>query len=228
VRTAAAFEGAPALGQRERLADHRTQPARAGQLGQLGESVGVLLHDEEHRVDVVLSRPLLVRRAGQGDQPTARAQQGVRAVERRAADRVDDDVEPVRRVVGPGDEVAFRAEILGLVFAPAFTLGTLGVDRDDAGVASATINVAQQIGGSIGTSLLNTIAATAAAGYITAHAASITSAASAAGRQLVVANSLIHSYHIVFWVAAGIYLGAAVLTGLLLRPGVVLPSGADS
>ncbi len=124
------------------------------------------------------------------------------------------DVLPTLLVVGLG---------LGLVFAPSFTLGTFGVDRDDAGVASATINVAQQIGGSIGTSLLNTIAATAAAGYITAHAASVTSAAA---RQLVVANSLIHSYHIVFWVAAGIYVGAAALTALLLRPGVALPSGA--
>jgi len=129
------------------------------------------------------------------------------------------DVLPTLLVVGFG---------LGLVFAPSFTLGTFGVDREDAGVASATINVAQQIGGSIGTSLLNTIAATAAAGYITAHAAAITSAASAAGRQLVVASSLIHSYHIVFWVAAGIYVGAAVLTALLLRPGVALPSGSDS
>jgi hypothetical protein len=121
------------------------------------------------------------------------------------------DVLPTLVLVGFG---------LGLVFAPAFTLGTLGVDSGDAGVASATINVAQQIGGSIGTSLLNTIAATAAAGYVTAHAASITSAAS---RQLVVANSLIHSYHIVFWVAAAIYAGAAVVTALLLRPGVALP-----
>jgi len=121
------------------------------------------------------------------------------------------DVLPTLVLVGFG---------LGLVFAPAFTMGTLGVDPGDAGVASATINVAQQIGGSIGTSLLNTIAATAAAGYVTAHAAAITSAAS---KQLVVANSLIHSYHVVFWVAAAVYAGAAVLTGLLLRPGVALP-----
>jgi EmrB/QacA subfamily drug resistance transporter len=113
---------------------------------------------------------------------------------------------------------------LGLVFAPAFTIGTLGVDPRDAGVASATINVAQQIGGSIGTSLLNTIAATAAAGYVTAHAAALTSAAS---RQLTEADSLIHSYHVVFWVAAAIYAGAAVLTGLLLRPGVALPQGTE-
>ena len=109
---------------------------------------------------------------------------------------------------------------LGLVFAPAFTLGTLGVDRDDAGVASATINVAQQIGGSIGTSLLNTIAATAATGYVTAHAASITSSAS---KQLVVANGLIHSYHVVFWVGAAVFAGAAVLCALLLRSGVAIP-----
>jgi predicted MFS family arabinose efflux permease len=123
------------------------------------------------------------------------------------------DVLPTLLLVGFG---------LGLVFAPAFTIGTLGVDPQDAGVASATINVAQQIGGSIGTSLLNTIAATAAAGYITAHAAAM---ASAASRPLTEANSLVHSYHVVFWVAAAIYVGAAVLTGLLLRPGVALPQG---
>ncbi|HEX3749259.1 MAG TPA: MFS transporter [Streptosporangiaceae bacterium] len=121
------------------------------------------------------------------------------------------DVLPTLLLLGVG---------LGLVFAPAFTLGTLGVDRDDAGVASASINVAQQIGGSIGTSLLNTIAATAATGYATAHAASITSSAS---KQLVEANSLIHSYHVVFWVAAAVFIGASVLAALVLRSGVAIP-----
>ncbi|HXP58331.1 MAG TPA: MFS transporter, partial [Streptosporangiaceae bacterium] len=114
---------------------------------------------------------------------------------------------------------------LGLVFAPAFTLGTLGVDRDDAGVASASINVAQQIGGSIGTSLLNTIAATAATSYATAHAASITSTAA---KQLVQANALIHSYHTVFWVAAGVFAVAAVLAALVLRSGVAIPRGESA
>jgi len=113
---------------------------------------------------------------------------------------------------------------LGLVFAPSFTLGTSGVDSSDAGVASAVVNVAQQIGGSIGTSLLNTIAAVAASGYITAHAAAITGAAS---KQLVEANALLNSYHTVFWVAAGIYAGCAVLCGLLLRSGIAI-AGGDS
>jgi EmrB/QacA subfamily drug resistance transporter len=121
------------------------------------------------------------------------------------------DVLPTLLLVGAG---------LGLVFAPAFTLGTLGVAPSDAGAASATVNVAQQIGGSIGTSLLNTIAAVAASGYVAAHASSITSAAS---RQLVEANSLLNSYHTVFWVAAGIYASVAVLCGLLLRSGVAIP-----
>jgi EmrB/QacA subfamily drug resistance transporter len=126
------------------------------------------------------------------------------------------DVLPTLLLLGVG---------LGLVFAPAFTLGTLGVDRGDAGVASASINVAQQIGGSIGTSLLNTIAATAATGYAAAHAASITSAAT---KQLVQANSLIHSYHVVFWVAAGVFIGASVLAALVLRSGVAIPREASA
>jgi uncharacterized membrane protein len=81
------------------------------------------------------------------------------------------------------------------------------------------VNVAQQIGGSIGTSLLNTIAAVVASSYITSHAASI---ASAAGKQLVQANALLDSYHTVFWVAAAIYAGAAVLCALVLRSGVAI------
>lgn len=54
----------------------------------------------------------------------------------------------------------------GLVFAPVFNTGTSGVARHDAGVASATINTGQQLGGSIGTSLLNTIFASTVASYM--------------------------------------------------------------
>ena len=44
----------------------------------------------------------------------------------------------------------------GLSVAPAFSTGTLGLAPQDAGVGSATLNTAQQVGGSIGTALLNT------------------------------------------------------------------------
>ncbi len=102
---------------------------------------------------------------------------------------------------------------LGLVFAPAFSLGTLGVRATDSGVASAMVNTTQQIGGSIGTALLNTIAATAAATYVTAHA----------GQQptdLVQANAAIHSYTTAFWWAAAIFAIGAVLSAIVLRSGV--------
>lgn len=117
---------------------------------------------------------------------------------------------------------------MGLVFAPSFSLGTSGVASGDAGVASAALNVSMQVGGSIGTSLLNTIAATAAAGYVTAHIAAVMASANhAAAQQLVEANALIHSYHVVFWVAAGIFAGAAVLTAILLRSGTGIARSAD-
>ena len=46
---------------------------------------------------------------------------------------------------------------LGMVIAPAINTGTFGVAPQDAGVASATVTVSQMLGGSVGTSLLNTI-----------------------------------------------------------------------
>ncbi|HEX7262661.1 MAG TPA: MFS transporter [Candidatus Dormibacteraeota bacterium] len=60
--------------------------------------------------------------------------------------------------------------LLGLgtscVMVPAFSIGTLGVDRRDAGIAAATVNTFQQIGGSLGVAVLNTIAASATAAYV--------------------------------------------------------------
>lgn len=55
---------------------------------------------------------------------------------------------------------------LGMVFVPMQNLALFGVDKDDAGVASALVNASQQIGGSLGIALFSTIAAatTAAAG----------------------------------------------------------------
>ncbi len=102
---------------------------------------------------------------------------------------------------------------LGLVFAPSFSLGTLGVAGGDAGVASATINVAQQIGGSIGTALLNSIATSAAATYVATHAATTP-------RPLLAASAAVHSYTVAFWVGAAVFVLAAAIVGPLLRPGV--------
>jgi EmrB/QacA subfamily drug resistance transporter len=108
----------------------------------------------------------------------------------------------------------------GLVFAPCFSLGTLGVRAHDAGVASATINVSQQIGGSIGTALLNTIATGVAATFVAAHVGGATPAA------LVAVQAAVHSYIVVFWIGAAIFAGAALVVGPMLRGGR-LPMDSD-
>jgi hypothetical protein len=58
---------------------------------------------------------------------------------------------------------------MGCIFAPAFSAATLGVASNEAGVASAMVNTYRQIGGSVGTSLLSTIYASAVASYLTSH-----------------------------------------------------------
>ena len=115
-------------------------------------------------------------------------------------------------VVGPLMLTGFG---LGMVIAPSINTGTFGVARRDAGVASATVNVGQQLGASIGTSLLNTIFASAVTAYITAHIA-------AAGGHLtptLTGLSLAHGYDTAFWWVAGILAGGAVISALLLRAG---------
>jgi EmrB/QacA subfamily drug resistance transporter len=106
---------------------------------------------------------------------------------------------------------------LGLVFAPCYSLGTAGVTADDAGGASATVNVAQQIGASIGTALLNSIAAGAAASFITAHATGT------ARSPVLLAQAAVHSYAVAFWAGAAIMAAAALAVAPLLRPGPAEP-----
>jgi hypothetical protein len=104
---------------------------------------------------------------------------------------------------------------LGMVIPPVINTGTFGVAPQDAGVASATVTVGQQLGASVGTSLLNTIFASAVATYITAHLA----ASRTIGRQALTGLALAHGYDTTFWWIAGIFAGGAVVGGLLLGPG---------
>ncbi len=59
---------------------------------------------------------------------------------------------------------------MGCIFSPSFSTATLGVKRSDAGIASAMVNTSQQVGGSVGTALLSTVFASAAAGFASSHA----------------------------------------------------------
>jgi hypothetical protein len=58
---------------------------------------------------------------------------------------------------------------MALVFIPLSTTSLHGVGNRDAGVASALLNTSQQVGGSLGTALLNTVAATAATSYMASN-----------------------------------------------------------
>jgi EmrB/QacA subfamily drug resistance transporter len=58
---------------------------------------------------------------------------------------------------------------MALVFIPLSTTSLHNVGSHDAGVASALMNTSQQVGGSLGTALLNTIAATAMTSYAKSH-----------------------------------------------------------
>ncbi|MEU8117721.1 MFS transporter [Spirillospora sp. NPDC049024] len=58
----------------------------------------------------------------------------------------------------------------GMIMPVALNYATHGVEQGDSGIASASVNTAQQIGGSIGIALLNTIATSATADYLATHA----------------------------------------------------------
>jgi Major Facilitator Superfamily len=107
---------------------------------------------------------------------------------------------------------------IGLALPPSMNTGTFGVAPKDAGVASATLNVGQQLGGSIGTALLNTIATSATASYLVGLYLSAAGLASAQGRQ-VLAAAAVHGYTTAFWWTAGIFVAGAVVCGSLLRWG---------
>ncbi len=101
---------------------------------------------------------------------------------------------------------------MGLVFGAAANTGTFGVAARDAGIASASVNTGQQLGGSIGTALLNTIAASATTSYLASHLS---------GRPTpqLIHLAAIHGYTTVFWWCAGIFAAGAIGCGALLRRG---------
>jgi EmrB/QacA subfamily drug resistance transporter len=99
---------------------------------------------------------------------------------------------------------------MALSFIPMASTSLHGVGARDAGVASALINTSQQVGGSLGTALLNTVATTAATGYI---------AANGHLGALAVPAGLTHGYTRAFMVSAGFLLLAAIVVLVLIRVG---------
>jgi EmrB/QacA subfamily drug resistance transporter len=132
-------------------------------------------------------------------------------------------------LTGVGVDTAYATHVLpgimimgagmGLVFSSALATATFGVQAVDAGVGSAMVNTMQQVGGSIGTALLSSLAATTVTSDLAGRAADPTLLASAA----------VHGYTTAFWWSAAIFAGGAVLCTALLtnrsRAAAVLTAG---
>jgi EmrB/QacA subfamily drug resistance transporter len=117
---------------------------------------------------------------------------------------------------------------MGTAFMPAMSLATQGVEPRDAGVASAMVNTSQQVGGAIGTALLNTIAASATTSYI---ADRITGATSRSQQQLVQLEGMVEGYTSAIWFAVGILVVAAAIAVTFVnagRPGATAVVGSGS
>jgi hypothetical protein len=107
---------------------------------------------------------------------------------------------------------------LGLIFAPATASATAGIEKRDAGAASALVNTTQQIGGSVGTALLNTLAVSAA----TAAGMSLMKThppKTALAMKALETTATLHGYAVAFWWAAGFFALGAVITLFLLESG---------
>ncbi|MEU4680319.1 MFS transporter [Micromonospora sp. NPDC023737] len=112
-------------------------------------------------------------------------------------------------------EIAIAEAVVGLgigtAVMPAMSIATHGIEARDAGVASAMINSSQQVGGSIGTALLNTVATGSAASYLMSHAGPT---------QAHTQNqALVHGYSVAYWLAAAFVLAAALVSAMMVNAG---------
>lgn len=97
----------------------------------------------------------------------------------------------------------------GLAGPPILGTALRAVAREDTGAASAASSAAGQLGSSVGTALLNTIAATATAGYLADHSAG----------SHAVAAATVHGYVVAVGWGAGILLAVAIPIAWLLNAG---------
>jgi EmrB/QacA subfamily drug resistance transporter len=98
---------------------------------------------------------------------------------------------------------------LGLAFVPMSSTALYRVPVSDAGVASALVNTTQQVGGSLGTALLNTVAASATAAYLVTRVHSTAT----------VAAAQVHGYTVGFLIGAACLVVAFLSAVFLVNAG---------
>jgi len=97
-----------------------------------------------------------------------------------------------------------------LYFIPNASTGLHGAGEHDAGVASAMINTSQQIGGSLGAALLNTIAISSAAAFVKVH--------TALGNQVGVFGQ-VHGFTTTFKWGGAFLFTCAIVSALMINVG---------
>ncbi|MER6561450.1 hypothetical protein ABT300_27705 [Streptomyces sp. NPDC001027] len=106
---------------------------------------------------------------------------------------------------------------IGAVMTTAIPGATSGIHHEDSGVASALFNTGQQIGGSISTALLTTVASSAATDYLTSHRPSALAAAQAG----------VEGYTATLAFGSGFFVVGAVIAAFLAPNRAVEPSEGE-
>ena len=94
---------------------------------------------------------------------------------------------------------------MACVFIPTSSVALVGAGAHDAGVASAVLNSCQQIGGSLGTALLNTVFAGAVTSWFTENLKNPADAARLAP------TAFLDGYHVAYYWSAGLLLVAMLI-----------------
>lgn len=106
----------------------------------------------------------------------------------------------------------FMSVGLGLFFVPLNSVALSGIAPRDAGVASAMLNMTQQVGGALGPALLNTLYIAAVSSYVALNRPG------SSGARAFEFDSFLHGYRMAFIVGGGLFVLALVVVVVLVRP----------
>jgi EmrB/QacA subfamily drug resistance transporter len=103
---------------------------------------------------------------------------------------------------------------MGLVFVSLSSTALIGIEEEDAGVGSALLNAAQQVGGAIGVALLSTVFASSWHSYLSSHHQA---ALQTPGGLQPTPLASIHGYHAAFLIGALMLAAAFVIVTVSIR-----------
>lgn len=132
--------------------------------------------------------------------------------------RITVDSSFTSHILGPELVVGFG---MAGILVPTTNLALLGIGGHDSGVASGLVSAAQQVGGSIGTALLNTVAASVTTTYLHSH-----HSANSGMQQLIMAKGAVHGYSVGFLVSAAVFASGALFSALLINASTEETAGA--